>query len=162
MSKTTEISQKGIDLIISFENFEPKPYLCPSKVITQGFGTTINPDTGKRIKLSDPAIDRQTAMRWLKKDCETVYGPVVDRLCRDDLTQNEFDAALSFTYNTGGYYLDKDGNRRAYQLYELINKKTTEEVLKKYWSKTAITGLGKVLNGLIKRRNAEANLYFLR
>lgn len=160
MEKVTGIGEKGLELICRKESFRAKPYLCPSGVPTQGFGTTRNPDTGKLITLQDKAIDKSTALRWLKMDCDQVYSPIVDKLCRDDLTQNEFDALVSFTYNTGGYYLNHRGQRVPYQLYNLVNLRADEQTLRVYWKKTAITGNGKKLLGLEIRRAEEVDLFF--
>lgn len=160
MSKITEISETGLSLIKEFESFSANVYPCPSGIPTQGFGTTRNPDTGKLISWTDKPISLETGLRWLKKDCDTIYGPIVDRLCRDDLAQNEYDALVSFTYNTGGYYLDSKGVRRPYNLFQMVNNKVSERVLRSYWEKTAITGNKIKLNGLIRRRKAEATLFF--
>lgn len=160
MSKITKIGEKGILLIASFESFESKPYICPAGVITIGEGTTRYFDTKKRVTLQDKEVTKEEARRLLKGDIETIYAPLVDKLCRDDLTQNEFDAVCSFVYNAGATYRGKDGKNHYFNLFDNINNKLKKEELIKYWEACAITGGGKKLNGLINRRKAEAALFF--
>ncbi len=50
--KITKASDKGIDLIKSFEGFSSKPYLCPAKIPTIGYGATFYPD-GKKVTMKD-------------------------------------------------------------------------------------------------------------
>lgn len=158
--KITNIGQKGVELIAFFESFKSKPYVCPAGVITIGEGTTRYFDTKKRVSLSDKSITKEEARRLLKGDIETLYAPLVDKLCRDDLTQNEFDAVCSFVYNAGATYRGKDGKNHYYNLFEHINNKLSKEEMIKYWTSLAITGGGKKLNGLINRRKKEVELYF--
>ena len=158
--KITNIGEKGIELIASLESFESKPYICPAGVITIGEGTTRYFDTKKRVKLQDTPISKAEARRLLIGDIETIYAPLVDKLCRDDLNQNEFDAVCSFVYNAGATYRGKDGKNHYYNIFENINNKMNEKDLINYWENCAITGDGKKLNGLVKRRKLEAKLYF--
>lgn len=158
MSKITEVGQLGINLIKSFEGFQSKPYLCPSNIATIGFGTTFYFDTKKRVKLIDKPINIYEGERLLKGHVQTVFAPLVDKLCRDDLNQNQFDAVCSFVYNTGGGYTDKFGKFHYYNLFEKINVNAPD--LKDYWENCAITGGGKVLEGLRRRRKAEVELFF--
>ena len=158
--KITNIGEKGIELIASLESFKSKPYICPAGVITIGEGTTRYFDTKKRVKLQDTPISKAEARRLLIGDIETIYAPLVDKLCRDDLNQNEFDAVCSFVYNAGATYRGKDGKNHYYNIFENINNKMNEKDLINYWENCAITGGGKKLNGLVKRRKLEAKLYF--
>ena len=158
--KITNIGEKGIELIASLESFKSKPYICPAGVITIGEGTTRYFDTKKRVKLQDTPISKAEARRLLIGDIETIYAPLVDKLCRDDLNQNEFDAVCSFVYNAGATYRGKDGKNHYYNIFENINNKMNEKDLINYWENCAITGDGKKLNGLVKRRKLEAKLYF--
>lgn len=158
--KIISIGEKGIELIASLESFKSKPYICPAGVITIGEGTTRYFDTKKRVKLQDTPISKEEARRLLIGDIETIYAPLVDKLCRDDLNQNEFDAICSFVYNAGATYRGKDGKNHYYNIFENINNKMNEKDLISYWENCAITGDGKKLNGLVKRRKLEAKLYF--
>lgn len=154
------IGEAGVELTKISETFEPRPYLCPAGVWTQGYGNTRNPDTGERINRNSPAININTATRWLHKSYERVYAPITDDLTRDDLKQHEFDAVADFVFNTGGYYLDKrSGKRFPYKLFTLINNRASVEEIRAYWLQCAITAGGKKLRGLEIRREREVELF---
>ncbi|WP_072884258.1 lysozyme [Chryseobacterium takakiae] len=75
---------------------------------------------------------------------------MVSNKIKTALTQNQFDALVSYTYNTGG----------SDTLFSLINKKANPEAIREWFTSRYITAGGKVLNGLIRRRKAEADLFF--
>lgn len=163
MSKITSIGKNGLDLIKEFESFESKPYVDPGtggEPITIGYGTTRYFDTKKKVTLKDTPISIAEADRLIQGEIKELFAPLVDKLCRDDLTQNEFDAVCSFVYNAGATYIGKDGKNHYYNLFENINNKMNKEDLIQYWSNLAISVGGKKLNGLIRRRKKEVELYF--
>lgn len=149
--KVTKASQKGLDLIKRFEGLELKPYKCPAGILTIGYGNTYYP-SGAKVKVTDPAITAQKAEELLKFLLES-YEKDVDSFCRDDINQNQFDALVSFAYNCGPRSL------KSSTLLKKVNanpKDVTiaDEFMK--WNKAA----GRVLAGLTRRRQAEADLYF--
>lgn len=141
-------SQIGIDLIKHFEGFIAKPYLCPAKIPTIGYGSTKYAD-GKKIKLTDKPITELQAVELLKNTL-SVYEKIVLNKVKVPLKQCQFDALVSHTYNTGG----------SNTLFNLINNEANDESIKKWFETKYITGGGKVLKGLIERRKAESKLYF--
>jgi len=149
--KITKASQRGIDLITDFEGFEPKAYLCPAKVPTIGFGTIRYPN-GVKVTLNDKEVTRQQALEYLKNDV-AVFEKQVDALCRDDINQNQFDAILSFCYNLGAT------NLKSSTLLKKINLNPTDPSIALELMKW-VRADGKVSNGLKRRREAEAKLYF--
>ena len=157
--KITTIGPEGLKLISDFEGFSSEPYLCPSSVPTIGIGTTRYFDTKKRVTLNDPPIDHAEAVRLLQGDIDTIYAPLVDKLCRDDLKQHEFDGLCSFIYNAGATYRGKDGKNHYYNLFDHVNNHMPIGELIKYWCKLAVTGNSKVLAGLVRRRKYEAGLF---
>lgn len=149
--KITKLSQKGLELIKSFEGLKLKPYLCPASIPTLGFGNTYYPD-GTKVKLTDPAITKEKAEELLKFLLVT-YEKAVDSYCRDDISQSQFDALASFCYNVGA------GNLQKSTLIKKVNANPQDPTIRAEfmkWNKAA----GKVLLGLTRRRTAEANLYF--
>lgn len=149
--KITKLSQKGLELIKQFEGLKLKPYLCPANIATVGYGNTYYPD-GTKVKVTDPAITKERAEELLKH-LVVSYEKAVDSFCRDDISQNQFDALVSFAYNVGV------GNLQKSTLIKKVNanpKDVTiaDEFMK--WNKAA----GRVLAGLTRRRQAEAKLYF--
>jgi lysozyme len=116
-----------------------------------GFGNTYYPD-GSKVKLTDPAITAQKAEELLKFLVQS-YEKGVDSFCRDDINQNQFDALTSFAYNVGV------GNLQKSTLIKKVNLNPNDPAIRlefMKWNK----GAGKVLAGLTRRRQAEADLYF--
>lgn len=149
--KITKLSQKGLELIKQFEGLSLTPYVCAGGINTIGYGNTYYTN-GKKVTLQDKPITKQQAEELLKFSLYT-YEKAVDSFCRDDISQSQFDALVSFAYNLGTGALQKS------TLIKKVNanpKDVTiaDEFLK--WNKAN----GRVLAGLTKRRQAEANLYF--
>jgi len=149
--KVTKASQKGLDLIKRFEGLKLKPYQCPASISTIGYGNTYYP-SGAKVKLTDPAITKEKAEELLKF-LLTSYEKGVDSFCRDDINQNQFDALTSFAYNVGV------GNLQKSTLIKKVNKNPNDPSIRAEFMKWNKGG-GKVLLGLTRRRQAEADLYF--
>lgn len=147
-----EISRTGIEFIAQFEGFRSKPYLCPAKVPTIGYGTTIYPGTKQKVSLQDPSITRELAMYILNEDVKH-YAQAVDSMTVDSITQNQFDALTSFAYNLGIEALRKS------TLLKKVNANPNDKTIAKEFARWINAG-GKPLAGLVKRRHAESNLYF--
>ncbi|CAD0219789.1 lysozyme [Chryseobacterium sp. JV274] len=141
-------SQKGINLIVSFEGFSAKPYLDSAGIPTIGYGNTYYPG-GKKVTMKDPAISKEKGIELFSSVLPT-YEKIVNSKIKLILTQNQFDALVSHTYNTGG----------SDTLFSLINKKADEKTIRNWFTEKYITAAGKTLNGLIRRRKAEADLFF--
>ena len=138
-------SQKGIDLIKEFEGFRKEAYLCPGLVWTIGYGHTRGVHEGDKI------TEREAEM-LLREDLEEAEY-VVDRLITAEIDQNQFDALVSLVYNIGSGNFHKSTIRR------LINEGCWDiarlEHAWKMWNKSN----GRVLKGLVRRREAEFELY---
>lgn len=159
-------SQKGIDLIKSFESLHDgdlkkiglQPKMDPAKIWTEGYGRAMRDDNGNFLRgLSNKSLAEKRATIHTEKEAETalrqdllVYENIVVKKINITLTQNQFDALVSYTYNTGG----SDG------LFSLVNKKAGETEIRNWFTTKYITAGGKTLNGLIRRRKAEADLFF--
>jgi lysozyme len=151
MSKITKTSQKGIDLIKSFEGFSAKPYLCPAKICTIGYGATFYPN-GKKVTMNDKAITEAEAVELLKNMLIS-FEKYVDSYCVDSINQNQFDALVSFCYNLGPNNLKKS------TLLKKVNANPNDETIKDEFMKW-VKSNGKTLKGLVRRREAESALYF--
>ena len=149
--KVTKISQGGIDLIKKFEGLKLKPYLCSAGVPTIGYGNTFY-ETGKKVTLNDPVITEKRAEELLSHLLVS-FEKYVDSYCRDDISQNQFDALVSFAYNLGPNSL------KSSTLLKKVNANPTDPTIKAEFLKWTKAG-GKVLKGLVLRREAEAALYF--
>lgn len=132
-----------------FEGLFLRPYLCPAGVPTIGYGTTRYRD-GRAVTLKDLPISREVAEGLLLHQLRTNYLPQVMRLCPNIGDPERLAAIIDFTYNLGS------GNLAASTLRKRINADQWNAVpaeLRK-WTR----GGGKVLRGLVIRRNAEADL----
>jgi len=153
-------SQIGIDLIKHFESLHDgnlkeiglQPKKCPAGIWTEGYGRVMRDNKGNFLKgaiMPKATIHTELeAIQALKEDLQ-VFESIVMRKITRPLKQNEFDALVSFTYNTGG----------SATLFSMVN--SNNPLLKNWWVTHYIMGGGKVLNGLIARRKAEAKIYFI-
>lgn len=132
-----------------FEGFYSSPYLCPAGVPTIGYGATYYED-GSHVTLNDPPISRERADALLVWMVRTRYLPDVARLCPGADTPERLAALIDFAFNLGA------GRLSASTLRRRVNKGRWEDVpveLRKW-----VKGGGRVLAGLVKRREAEAAL----
>jgi lysozyme len=139
-------SRIGLDLIQRFEGFSPTVYVCPAGYPTIGYGHLVR--AGEVFP--DGGISRYEAERLLARDVITSELAVA-RLIAVPLTQSQFDALVSFTYNLGGGALQRSSlrmhlNRGCYGV-------VPEELLRWVWAG------GRKLPGLVKRRVAEGERF---
>ena len=143
-----QTSDKGIALIKQFEGCKLTAYQDSVGVWTIGYGWT-KPVDGKPIR-AGMTIKQETAERLLKTGLVS-YENDVSRLVKVDLTQGQFDALVSFTYNLGARPLSTSTLLRKLNAGDYAG--AADEFLR--WNKAG----GKVLNGLTRRREAERALF---
>lgn len=151
-----EISKKGLDFIKSFEGLHLNAYLCPSKVPTIGWGTTVYPD-GSKVRIGDTCTKEQ-AEEYLNYDMKNKYEKYVESSVVFPLlkTQTQFDALVSFVYNVGKGGLHKPNSiDRRIKAGENLEVVIREELPR--WNKGAD---GTVLPGLVRRRKEEVEMFF--
>jgi len=141
----------GIELIKKYEGFRSKPYLCPAGVPTIGYGATYYPG-GRNVTMNDDAITKERAEDLLR-DMLTSYENGVNRYVKVSLSQNQFDALVSFAYNLGNGALQKS------TLLKKVNLDPCDSDITNQFNRWVRAG-GRVLKGLQKRRKDEAELYF--
>lgn len=131
-------SKNGLDLIKKFEGCVLTAYKCPAGVWTIGYGHTAGVKEGQ-------TITKAKALSLLKKDLE-IYENHVKRIVKLELNQNQFDALVSFCYNCGaGCLTTLTKGRSIEQIADAIP----------LYNKAG----GWVLAGLVKRRDAERELF---
>jgi len=140
------ISEEGKDLIKSFEGCRLNAYKCSAGVPTIGYGNTYYPN-GDKVQMSD-VITLEKA-KELFDDLIVRYERIVNSKLKVEVKQNEFDALVSHTYNTGG----------STTLFRLVNAKADKEKIKNWFTTKYITANGKRLKGLVIRRQKEWLLY---
>ena len=142
-NKKMNISQEGLSLIKKFEGCELEAYKCAAGVWTIGYGST------KGVKEGD-TITQEEADSLLLHEMDE-YESYINDMVKSDLKQNEFDSLVSWVFNLG------PSNLSSSTLLQKLNNKNWDEVPAqiKRWNKAG----GKVLQGLIRRREAEALLF---
>ena len=138
-------------MIKTFEGFRSAPYKCSAGVPTIGYGATFYPG-GKKVTMTDPSITEEKAVELLANMLVS-FEKYVDSYCRDDINQNQFDALVSFAYNLG------PANLKSSTLLKKVNANPEDETITAEFMKWVKAG-GKTLKGLVRRREAESQLYF--
>lgn len=138
-----QISTEGISLIKKFEGCELESYQCAAGVWTIGFGSTHNIEEGM-------SISKDRAEELLLEDIAEFEESVLESVDMP-MSQHQFDALVSWTFNLG------PSNLKASTMLKVLNSGNYEDVPEqiKRWNKAG----GKVLDGLIRRREAEALLF---
>ena len=143
MKEGMKTGEEGVALIKHFEGCRLEAYLCPAGVWTIGYGHTGNVSEGD-------VIDQEAAEAYLIEDLEEFEG-YVNNMVEVALKQNEFDAIVAWVFNLG------PGNLKESTLLNRLNYGPISDVPFQIqrWNKAG----GKVLEGLVKRRAAEAALW---
>lgn len=144
-SNAMKVGSKGIALIKEFEGCKLESYRDSVGVWTIGYGHTQGVYAGQKIS-------QQEADRLLEQDVNN-FAKKVSLLVGGGVNQNQFDALVSFAYNCG------IGNLTKSTLLKLVLKNPNDPNIRGEFAKWKYAG-GKVLQGLVRRREAEANLYF--
>ena len=137
------ISKNGLDLIKQFESLQLKAYKCSANVWTIGYGHTKNVKEGDRIC-------EDQANCFLMQDLYSVERAII-RHVKTEINQNQFDALCSLIFNIG---------ITAFKDSTLLNKLNNNDFNGasnefKRWNR--VNGI--VMRGLIRRRQAEQDLF---
>jgi lysozyme len=138
------ITQDGIDLIKRFEGFSSTVYICPAGYPTIGYGHLV------RSGESFTEITETEAEELLRKDVESAERAVL-RLVNVPLTDGQFDALVSFTFNLGSGAFQRSTLRR--KVNRQAHAEVPAQLMRWVWAG------GRTLNGLIRRRESEALIY---
>jgi len=141
-----QMSQEGIDALLKkFEGCKLKAYRCPAGICTIGYGHTSA--AGNPTVVDGLTIRQDQAEAILRSDL-VKYETAVHNMVEQSLTQHQFDVLVDFAYNAGV------GNLKSSTLLKKVNAGQFDavpaELMK--WTK----GGGKVLAGLVRRRQAES------
>lgn len=138
------------EVIKEFEGFSSKPYLCPANIPTIGYGNTMYTN-GERVTMDDAEITEEQAEEML---LDTIKGveKQVKNVLEVKLKSHQLAALISFTYNVG------IGNLSNSTLLAWVNSNPDYSRIPEQfrrWNK----GGGRVLKGLVRRREAEVSLW---
>lgn len=137
------ISEAGLTLIRQSEGLRLSAYRCPAGIPTIGYGSTAGVRMGQ-------TITAERAESLLREDVRQ-FESAVDRLVKVPLTQSQYDALVSFSFNLGAKSLEKS------TLLRLLNAGDYSGAAAQFdrW----VYASGKKLPGLITRRAAERALF---
>lgn len=141
-------SKQCYDLIKKYEGYSGIAYLCPARVPTIGWGSTMY-DNGEPVKLGD-VISKERAEELINYEVNHVARKL--NALQLGLNQNQFDAIVSFVYNIGITAFRKS------TILRLISANPNDVEIAVQFGRWVYGG-GKMLPGLIKRRKDEMDLY---
>lgn len=154
------ISKKAMEMIKHHEGVRFKPYRCPAQLWTIGVGHVLYPDQGK-LKMEDRLqypLRSEDNRTFSKEEVDEIlandlrrFVAGVSRYCPSGLNQGRLDALVSFAFNVGLGTLQRSTLRQKHNRGDYEG--AAEEFLK--FTKAG----GKVLKGLVNRRNDERALY---
>ena len=147
-------TQQAIDIAVAlckeFEGFSSKPYICPAGYPTIGYGTVYKPD-GTKVTMQDAPISHETALSWLISELENNYMAGVMKASPELIKEPAVLGVITdFAYNLGV------ARYRASTLKKRIDDKDWDGAVTELhkW----VYGGGKKLPGLVRRRQAEADI----
>lgn len=141
------LSATGLDFIKQHESFRAKPYYDPGGYLTIGYGHRIKPGE------SFTSITHDEALQLLANDVQWAEA-AVNRLVTVPLTQSSFDALASLVFNWGAGQDAFGGS----SLLRKLNAGDYQGAAQRL-SEWPITSGGKVLPGLVRRRQEEAAMF---
>ena len=141
------VTDEGLNLVKRFEGFSPAIYICPAGYPTIGYGHVVL--SGEQERYAN-GISQVEATDLLECDVQMAERAVL-RLTTVPLTNGQFAALVSFTFNLGAGALQRSTLRRMVNRGE--NSDIPSELAKWAWAG------GRKLPGLLRRRKAEGLLY---
>ena len=139
------LSDYAFERIKEFEGLRLESYKCAGGMWTIGYGHTRGVREGQKI-------DKETANKMLEEDVECVEKFLAKEPYAEDITQGQWDALVSFIFNLG------IGNFKSSTLRKKIMRDIDEPTIPDEFRRWVYSN-GKVLKGLVKRREWEAQMY---
>jgi len=141
---------KGMPIIRKYEGLRLRAYICPSGLPTIGYGATFY-ENGSRVQMGDViTIDRADKLLHLQVK---LFADEVKKIVKSELNENMLGALTSFCFNVGGARFASS------TLAKKANANPNDPTIRAEFMRWTRGG-GKVLAGLVKRREEEANLYY--
>lgn len=146
-----KLNNAGYLLITEFEGFSSKPYLCPAKIPTIGYGSTFYADNSK-VTMNDQPISKYLAFEMFKTIADKFTIGVL-KCVKKEINQNMLNSLVSLSYNIG------ISNFMNSTLLKKVNANPNDKTIFAEFCKWNKVGK-KEIAGLTKRRNKEAVNYF--
>ena len=141
------VTEEALNLIKRFEGFSSTIYICPAGYPTIGYGHVVLAHEREQFAAG---ITQAEATELLRKDVRIAERAVL-RLISVPLTDGQFDALVSFTFNLGAGALQRSTLRRKVNRGE--HGGVPAELMQWVWAAE------KKLPGLVRRRQAEGVSY---
>lgn len=142
------LSPNGMELLAQFEGLRLEAYLDSANIPTIGYGTIKYP-SGKRVKMGDK-ITKAQALEYKKHDLKE-FENTVNSAVKVPLTQNQYDALVSLSYNIGS------GAFKGSTLLKKLNQGDYKGAADAFLS--WVNAGGKKVQGLVNRRKKERELF---
>ncbi len=148
-SSNCQVSERGYDLVRTFEGYMPFPYKDIVGIETVGYGYVLRPGDEFEYPMLPPAADE------LLKKAMGEFEPGINRAVAIPLSQHQFDALGSWTYNLG------EGALRSSTMLKRVNAGRHDDVPAQMlrWNKARVGGVLQPVRGLTLRRKEEGLLY---
>jgi lysozyme len=155
-----QTSLKAIEVIKHHEGVRQKPYRCPARLWTVCVGHVLYPEQGKLkledrdsvpLKIEDFRVFSMDEVNAILKSDLARFERGVAQYCPVALTQGQFDALVSFSFNVGLGTLQRSTLRQKVLRGDMAG--AAEELLK-----YCMAG-GKILKGLQNRRIDERGMF---
>lgn len=146
------VSDWGRKVIMNFEGFSAKPYICPAGVKTQGFGHTAA--AGGVVIGKPPVWSRAYAEKVLADDLVR-FGNQVQQLITRPIAQHQFDAFVSLAFNIG---IGAFGRSTALRRFNSGDERGAAAAIL-MWNKARVNGKLTTLAGLVRRRKTEMMMF---
>jgi lysozyme len=141
---------RGIAIIRKYEGLKLRAYICPAGLNTIGYGATFY-ENGTKVQPKD-VITMDRADKLLHFQVK-LFADEVKRVVKSNINENQLGALVSFCFNVGGAAFGKS------TLCKKVNANPNDPTIRDEFMRWTRGG-GKVLPGLVKRREEEANLYY--
>lgn len=137
----------AIDLIKKYEGFRPQSYQDSVGVWTIGYGTTIINNQPVKQGMT---ITQDKALQLVQQEVNKLWSQI-ESILKVKINDNQMNALVDFAYNLGF------GSLKTSTLMRLVNESKFDEAANQFprW----VYAGGKVLPGLVKRREAERQLF---
>jgi lysozyme len=141
---------RGIAIIRKYEGLKLRAYICPAGLNTIGYGSTFYMN-GTKVQPGD-VITMDHADKLLHFQVK-LFADEVKRVVKSKINENQLGALVSFCFNVGGAAFSRS------TLARKANANPNDPTIRAEFMRWTRGG-GKVLPGLVKRREEEANLYY--
>jgi lysozyme len=141
---------RGIAIIRKYEGLKLRAYICPAGLNTIGYGATFF-ENGTKVQPND-VITMDRADKLLHFQVK-LFADEVKRVVKSKINENQLGALVSFCFNVGGAAFSRS------TLARKANANPNDPTIRAEFMRWTRGG-GKVLPGLVKRREEEANLYY--